>query len=314
MLVVQAEELSLAAQEFLREKFEFTVCRPSDQPRFDELLERAAGLVVRTYTRVDSALLDIAPKLRVVGRAGVGLTNIDVAACRARGVEVVHTPDANTHAVGELVIAFLLDAYRPRLFLEQALDNERWSHVRAELVAPREIGELTVGIVGLGRVGSRVARLLSAFGTRVLYHDLVHVPEHARMGAKPVAMDVLLREADVITLHVDDRAANRNLIGEAELLRAKRDCTIVNTSRGMVIDDGALAAWLKGHPAARAILDVHEPEPIRAESVLVGLKNAHLSPHIGAATARAHEAMSWVVRDVARVLQGEAPQFPASNV
>lgn len=300
-VVLQTEELSPAAQAFVREHCELVVCTPSD-PAFEAHLARASALVVRTYTIVDEALLSRAPLLRVVGRAGVGLTNIDLAACRARGVEVVHTPDANTQAVAELVLAFVLDSYRPRAFVEKPLEPKDWSRVRNELIAPRQVSELHIGILGLGRVGSRVAKLLGAVGSRVSYCDLLEIAPAKRFGASPARFEQLLSECDVISVHVDDRATNRHIINAAALAHLKPDATFINTSRGMVVDHAALATWLAAHPAARAILDVHEPEPITAANPLLGLTNAHLTPHIGAATRAAHEAMSWVVRDVVRVL------------
>jgi phosphoglycerate dehydrogenase-like enzyme len=300
-VVLQTEELSPAAQVFVRERCELVVCTPSD-PAFDAHLARASALIVRTYTIVDEALLAKAPLLRVVGRAGVGLTNIDLAACRARGIEVVHTPDANTQAVAELVLAFVLDSYRPRAFIERAIDAAEWRRVRNELIAPRQLSELHIGILGLGRVGSRVAQLLTAVGSRVSYCDLLEIDPARRSGASPARFEQLMSECDVVSVHVDDRATNRHLINATALAHLKPDATIINTSRGMVVDHAALASWLAAHPAARAILDVHEPEPITAANPLLGLANAHLTPHIGAATRAAHEAMSWVVRDVVRVL------------
>lgn len=301
-VVLQIEELSPAAQAFVRARCELVVCSPND-PRFDGELARASALVVRTYTNVDEALLARAPLLRVVGRAGVGLTNIDVAACRARGIEVVHTPDANTQAVAELVLAFVLDSYRPRAFIEKAIDAADWRRVRNELIAPRQVSELHVGILGMGRVGSRVAKLLGAVGSRVSYCDLIDIDTAKRFGATPMSFEQLLSECDVISVHVDDRATNRHIINAVALVNLKPDATFINTSRGMVVDHAALAAWLALHPSGRAILDVHEPEPIAAANPLLGLANAHLTPHIGAATRAAHEAMSWVVRDVVRVLE-----------
>lgn len=300
-VILQTEELSPAAQAFLRERFELVACTPGD-PAFDDHLARASALIVRTYTVVDEALLAKAPMLRVVGRAGVGLTNIDLAACRARGVEVVHTPDANTQAVAELVLAFVLDSYRPRAFIEKAIEPAQWRRVRNQLIAPRQVNELHIGIVGLGRVGSRVAKLLTAVGSRVSYCDLLEIDPAKRSGATPTRFEQLMSECDVVSVHVDDRATNRHLVNAAALARLKPDATFINTSRGMVVDHADLAAWLAAHPAARAILDVHEPEPITAANPLLGLANAHLTPHIGAATRAAHEAMSWVVRDVARVI------------
>lgn len=300
-VVLQTEELSAAAQAFVRERCELVVCTPAE-PRFEAELARASALIVRTYTNVDEALLAKAPLLRVVGRAGVGLTNIDLAACKARGIEVVHTPDANTQAVAELVLAFVLDSYRPRLFLDKAIEPAEWRRVRNELIAPRQVSQLHVGVLGMGRVGSRVAKVMGGVGARVSYCDLLEIDPAKRFGAEPVSFGQLLSECDVVSIHVDDRASNRRLINAEALERLTPDATLINTSRGMVVDHGALAAWLDEHRGARAILDVHEPEPITAGNPLLGLPNAHLSPHIGAATRAAHEAMSWVVRDVVRVL------------
>jgi phosphoglycerate dehydrogenase-like enzyme len=309
-LVVQTEELDDVCRRWLAERCEVVQC-PSEDPRFAGLVANAQALVVRTYTRVNPALLAGAPRLKVVGRAGVGLDNIDVPACRARGVAVVSTPDANTRAVVELVTAFMLDALRPRAFVERAMDMGEWKRTRRELMAPRQLADLTLGIVGFGRVGSSVARVGAAMNMRVVFNDLLEIPEARRSGARSVAKDELFESADVISIHVDDRAGNRGLVGAEMLSRCKPDVVFLNTSRGFVIEAPALAAFLRAHPAAQAILDVHDPEPFGPDYPLLGLKNAHLTPHIGAATATAHRNMSWVVRDVWRVLSGEKPEFAA---
>lgn len=310
-LVIQAEELDESAAAWLDERCDVVRCG-ADEPGFDELLVRAAGLVVRTYTKVDAGLLERAPLLKVVGRAGVGLDNIDVPGCRARGVEVVHTPDANTRAVVELVLAFLLDALRPRLFLHEALPMDRWRAVRRELTAKRQLCECMLGIVGMGRVGRAMARVAGSLEMRVVYHDLITLLEADRHGAEPCeSLDELLGVSDIVSLHVDDRAGNRHLINAKNLRLLRDDAVFVNASRGFVVDHAALAEFCRACPGAQAILDVHEPEPITADSPLLGLPNVHLSPHIGAATALAHRNMSWVVRDVWRVIAGEAAEFAA---
>ena len=313
-LALIAEHLEPTCRDWLAARAEVRGPEPSDEGQFAKLLLEAEALVVRTYTRVDDALLDRAPSLRVVGRAGVGIDNIDVAACRARGVEVVHTPMANASAVAELVFAFLLDAVRPRVFLDKALDREAWKSLRAELVGTRQLEGMTVGVLGLGRVGGQLARRAQAFGMRVLYSDLREIPESERWGGAPVSLEELLGESEAISIHVDEREQNRGLLGTAELSRLRRDAILINTSRGFVLDPGALAGFLGNNPGACAVLDVHEPEPFGPEHPLLGLANAHLSPHIGAATRAAHERMSWVVRDVWRVLCGEKPEFPAPSV
>ncbi len=309
-LAIQTEELDDAAAAWLAERLDLRRCA-ADESGFPALLAEAQALVVRTYTIVNDAMLDRAPNLRVVGRAGVGLDNIDLNACERRGVVVVNTPDANTQAVVELVVAFALDALRPRVFLDRALPLAEWKRVRNELIAPRQLGDLTVGVLGFGRVGRGTARVFEAFGCRVLYHDIEDVSPVGRLGAEPVDFETLLRESDILSIHVDDRAGNKDLIAAPQLELLKADALLINTSRGFVVNTEDLAAWLRAHPAARAILDVHHPEPFPGESPLLGLPNAHLAPHIGAATARAKQNMSWVVKDVWRVLNGEAPEHPA---
>lgn len=319
-LVIQTEELSDEAAAWLSERVDLQPCGV-DEARFGELLSKAAGLVVRTYTMVDAGLLGRAPNLKVVGRAGVAVDNIDVAACRGRGVEVVHTPDANTRAVVELVTAFLLDAIRPRVFLDKAIGKAEWRRVRSELVGGRQACEMTLGVLGFGRIGSKIARVGQALGMRVVYCDLREIPETQRGSeadgvgehgrAQPVSFEKLFELSDVVTVHVDNRPENHRIVDLEALKKLPPGAILINTSRGFVVDALGIAAWLRDDPGAQAILDVHDPEPIEADAPLLELENAHLSPHIGAATRLAHANMSWVVRDVWRVLSGEKPEFPA---
>lgn len=310
-LVIQTEDLDPAPAAWLAERCELVVQAPDGSPRWLELLARADALVVRTYTRVDPALLAKAPRLRVVGRAGVGLDNIDVPACRARGVQVVNTPGANTRAVVEYVLALLLDATRPRLFLDTAISAPDWNRLRRELVAKRELNEMTLGVWGLGRVGSGVARAATALGMRVLYNDLRDIPEAHRHGATPVDVPTLLSQVDVLTVHVDDRPANRHLLDSARLALCKPDLLLLNTSRGFVIDPHALATFMIEHKGAQALLDVHDPEPFDATYPLLDIPNVHNAPHLASGTAAAKRNMSWVVKDIWRVLSGEPPESPA---
>ncbi len=309
-LVLQTEELEPNAQDFLRQRCDFRVVR-WDSPEFAELLPHAEGLVVRTYTKIDRDLLDRAANLRVVGRAGVALDNFDLPACRERGVAVVHTPDANTTAVVELVTAFMLDAVRPRLFLDRALGYDEWRGLRGELVGERQLRQMTLGVLGLGRIGKGVARVGVALGMNVLYNDLLDIPDEHRCGASPVSVEDLFGQSDVVSLHIDPRPSNRMFVGLDLLHRMPQRGILINTSRGLVADPLAIATWLRDEPASQAVIDVHEPEPIAEDDPLLQLDNAHLSPHIGAGTKLAHENMSWVVRDVWRVLSGEQPEYPA---
>ncbi|GMV72172.1 MAG: hypothetical protein AMXMBFR77_20100 [Phycisphaerales bacterium] len=306
-LVIQTEDLDPRPAAWLAERCELVRCA-ADGPGFFGLLARAEGLIVRTYTRVDDAMLAAAPRLRVVGRAGVGVDNIDVAACAARGVAVVNTPGANTRAVVEFVAAAMLDVLRPRAALDRPLPPDEWNRLRKSLEAEREIAGLTLGVLGLGRIGSQVARLGAALNMRVIYHELREIDHADRHGAEPVPLDDLLAAADVLSVHVDARPSNRALLGPSAFARMKPDALLINTSRGFVVDGGACAAYLRANPRAFAVLDVFDPEPPGSSCPLWGLPNARLTPHVAGATRHAKREMSWVVRDVWRVLTGEAPE------
>ncbi len=279
---------------------------------FDAALADAVGLLVRTYTKVNAALLARGPKLKVVGRGGVGLENIDVAACRARGVEVVYTPDANTQAVAEFVIGFALQLLRPwALFRDRAYTPPEFKRLRDTLRGV-QLNELTIGILGMGRVGRRVGQIAAnGFGARVIYDDLLDVRAQLTFPATAVDPPTLFREADIVTLHVDLRPGNRHLVGTPQLSLMKPTAIRINTSRGEVLDAAALAAAIRGKRIAGAAIDVFDPEPPPADYPLLGLDNVLLSPHMAARTYTAVENMSWVVRDVVDVLNGRTPNHPA---
>lgn len=310
-LVLQTEDYDAQCIAWLAERCEVVRCAPGDGSIFDDLAQRAEGLLIRTYTRVDAELLARMPRLRVVGRAGVALENIDALACRERGVSVVHTPNSNTRAVVEFFTAVLMDALRPRVFLDHALEPDDWHAARRELVGEWEANELTLGILGFGRIGSAVARVAEALDMRVLYHDIRDISAERRGSARPVSFERLLTESDVLTVHVDYRASNTGLLSAPEFARMKPGALLINTSRGFIIDAHALAEHLRTHPDCRAILDVHDPlEPIPADYPLLDVPNASLTPHLASGTVKAKRDMSWVVRDLWGVLQGEPAQNP----
>ncbi len=309
-LVIQTEHLDPAAAAWLAAKCRLQTCG-YDDPGFAAILADADALVIRTYTKINAALLAKAPKLKVVGRAGVGLDNVDLAACAARNVAVVHTPEANTRAVVEYVTALMCDVVRPRAFLQEAIEPARWREAREELKGRRQLCELTLGILGLGRIGKGLARVGAALDMEVIYHDIAEIPSSQRHGAASVSRNRLFKQADILSIHVDGRKANRGLVKAADLAHCKDDVTIINTSRGFVLENLALAEFMIAHPAATALLDVHEPEPFDGTYPLLDIANVHLAPHIASSTDLAHANMSWVVKDIWRVLSGEKPEFPA---
>lgn len=314
-LVVVTETLDQACANWLGQRVELVWCSHDKQPEFDQLLARADGLVVRTYTQVNEALLAKAPKLRVVGRAGVGLDNIDLPACKARQVQVVSTPDANTQAVVEYVTGLMLDAFRPRGTMPDHCDEKEFHRLRKVLVGS-QLSELTLGILGFGRIGKRIGQVAHAIGMKVMCNDLLSESELRKAVDFPfqhVSKSDLYRKADVLTIHVDGRSENRGLVGEEALSQLKPSCLVINTSRGFVVDVAAMGRWAKAsaQQGGQVVLDVHEPEPPLQDYALYGLPNVKLLPHLASRTDVALSNMSWVVRDVAAVLAGERPQYPA---
>ncbi len=269
---------------------------------------------MRTYTKVNAALLDRAPRLKVVGRGGVGLENIDVAECRRRGIEVVYTPDANTLAVGDFVFGYLLQLLRPwEFFRDKVYSTKEFKHIR-DTVRGRQLNELTIGILGMGRVGRRMGHIAAnGFGMRVIFNDLLEIPS-LDFPATAVDKPTLYREADILTIHVDMRPGNENLVGASQLAMLKPTSVVINTSRGEVLDAHALAAAIKEKRVFAAALDVFHPEPPSADFPLLGFPNVLLTPHLAARTTSAMENMSWVVRDIIAVLSGQKPQFPAPTL
>jgi D-3-phosphoglycerate dehydrogenase len=297
---------------WLRERAD-VIEMPTSAPGFDEALARADGLIVRTYTRVNGEMLAKAPRLKVVGRGGVGLENIDVAACRARGVEVVYTPDANSIAVGDYVFGVMIQLIRPfARFKERAYAADEFKKVRTSQRG-RQLDELTLGILGMGRVGKRVGAIAAnGFGMRVIYNDLLTIPPGSlNFSARAVDKPTLFRDADVLTIHVDMRPDNRHLVGAQQIGSMKRGAVLINASRGEVLDAFALADAIRTAHLSGAALDVFDPEPPRADFPLLGFENVILTPHMASRTSIAIENMGWVVRDVAAVLAGQKPRFPA---
>lgn len=309
-IVVQSEHLSPRPAAWLAERADVVVC-PYDDPAFPEVLATAAGLVVRTYTQVNEGLLAHAPNLKVVGRAGVALENINIPACRARGIEVVHAPGSNAQAVVEYVLCLVGDALRPRITLSEPVGQEVWDQLRETVFARKQISERTVGILGLGRIGKRLAQVFSAIGCTCLYHDVVEMAESERFGATPVSPEELFAQSDIITIHIDSRPSNRHFVNAARIALMRSDVLVINTSRGFVFDYEALALFMRENREAQAMIDVHDPEPFGATYPILGLENVKLYPHLAGRTETALENMSWVVRDVLAVIQGQPPKHPA---
>lgn len=253
----------------------------------EELARRIAdydAIIVRSATKVTKEVIDAGERLKVIARSGVGLDNIDVEAAEARGIKVINAPEAPTVAVAELVFGLMLSLFRHIPKADASLRAGRWE--KAHLMGTELRGK-TLGIVGTGRIGKAVGYRAKAFLMNILAHDLSPDEEFAReAGAKYVDLDTLLRESDIVTLHVPLTPQTKHLIGRRELSLMKPTAVLINTSRGGVVDESALAEALEGGRIAGACLDVYEREPPE-QSPLLKLPNVVLTPHIGASTVEA---------------------------
>jgi glyoxylate reductase len=289
-------------REELARSFELDVHDSEWPPSRDELLERAAGcdgLMTMLTDRVNDELLDTAgPQLRVVADFAVGYDNVDVPACTRRGVIVSNTPDVLTKATAELTIALVLALLR-RVAEGDRLVRRREDWIWApNMMLGRGLDGLTLGLVGHGRIGKEVERLARAHGM-----DVIHT---SRSGGQ--ALDDLLARADVVSLHLPLSDGTRHLIGAPELAHMKRTAVIVNTSRGPIVDEAALARALATGEIAGAALDVFEREPEVTEELL-DLENVVLVPHLGSATLETREAMGMLCVEALRavLLEHRAP-------
>ena len=259
-------------------------------PPRDELLRRVVGcdgVLTLLTDRVDDELLDAAgPTLRVVSNYAVGFDNVDVPACTRRGIPVGNTPGALTETTADLAWALLMAAGRRVAEGDRYVRAGRWQTWGPQLLLGGDIHGATLGIVGFGRIGQAVARRAAGFGMTVLYWSRTRAePEVERdLGATFVGLDELLARSDFVSLHVSLNDETRHLIDAAALARMKPSAVLVNTARGPVVDQAALARALKEGTIAAAALDVTDPEPMAPDDPLLELDNCLVVPHIASAS------------------------------
>src|SRR5947199_4280546 len=271
-------------------------------------LADADGLVVRSETKVTVAILDAAPRLAVVGRAGVGVDNIDVPAATARGVYVVNAPLGNIVAAAEHALALALALLRRITDADRSVRAGEWT--RSKFIG-HELRGKTLGLIGIGRVGSEVARRAAAFGMTVIAHDPFATEASARAaGARLVELDELLASADVISLHVPLTEKTRGLVDASALTKMKPTAVVVNAARGEVVDLDALAAALEKGTIAGAALDVFAAEPLPADAKIRSAPRTVLTPHIAGSTAEAQTNVAVdVVEQILDVLDGKPARY-----
>jgi (S)-sulfolactate dehydrogenase len=267
-----------------------------DEKALAAALPGAAAWIVRNRTQVRGALLEAARDVRVVGRLGVGLDNIDVDACKARGIEVIPATGANAESVAEYVVCTAMVLLRGAFYSTRAVEAGTWP--RQTLSQGREASGKVMGIVGYGSIGRLTARKAEALGMTVMSYDSVAADASTR------DLELLLRESDVVSLHIPLTPQTRGLLDARRLGLMKRDAVLINTARGGIVDEAALAAMLKEGRLCGAALDVFDNEPLPAGSPLAGAPRLILTPHIAGVTLEANERVSALIAErVAEALE-----------
>jgi len=280
---------------------------PPPRARLVEAAAPAEVLVTSYLDRIDGALLDALPRLRHLASYGVGVNHLDLAACRRRGLLVTNTPGVLTEATAEHAMALLLAAARRVVEGDRAIRRGGWTEVDPAYLLGTGLDGKLLGLVGFGRIAQAVARRAAAFGMAIAYASPREV---AFPGARHLPLERLLAEADVVSLHCPLTPATEDLLSRARLALLKPGAIVVNTARGGVLDDAALAEALAAGRVAAAGLDVFRDEPAVPPAYL-GLENVVLTPHLGSGTRETREAMAaMVVEEVERVARGEAARHP----
>ncbi len=249
----------------------------------DELLKHVEDLdaiIIRSATKVRKEFIDAAKNLKVIGRAGVGLDNVDVDYAKSKGIKVLNTPGATSISVAELVIGLILAVMRKIAYADRGMRRGEWPKKKCKGI---EMYGKTLGIIGIGRIGREVAKRAKAFGMKIIYYDVFKLDDKTagELGVEYRDLDKLIEEADVITLHVPLLPETKHMINAERIAKMKDGAIVINAARGGVVDEDALYEALKSGKLYGAALDVYEHEPLK-ESKLFELDNIVLTPHIGA--------------------------------
>lgn len=266
----------------------------------DDLVKTVAGydaLIIRSRTKVDKAVLDAGTNLKLVARPGTGLDNVDVEYAKTKGVQVVNSPESLVEAVSEHVVLLMLALSRKLAAADASTKAGRWEK---NALLGRELRGKVLGIVGLGRIGRRIAEVARVLGMSVLIYDVITIPPDVvqGLGVRVVSLDELFSSSDFITLHVPLTEESKHMVGEARIRQMKKGAFLVNTSRGGVVDEVALAAALADGRLGGAGLDVFEKEP--PAGAILSAPNTILTPHIGGQTEEAQSNAITVIGEKVR--------------
>ena len=308
------EPMHEAGTRLLQEHGEVVMAPALDEAALLSVVRDVDAIVIRANGKVTRTVMEAAPRLKVIGRHGVGLETIDVPAATARGIWVVNTPEANSESVAEHFVGLALMLSKRMLEADQALRAGQWK-VRNEYIG-RELFGKTLGVAGFGRIGRTTARICHhGFGMPVIYSDVVAAAPgvEAETQAKRVSLDALLRTADYVSLNLPLTAETRHIIGREQIGMMKPTAYLLNLGRGPLWDEKAVLDALEQQRIAGAGTDVFEDEPTAKDNPLFRHRRFVCTPHMAAHTDEAMRRMSLVAEDVVAVLEGKDPRWPANR-
>ena len=308
------EPMHEAGTRLLNQHGELITAPATDEGTILRVVKDVDAIVIRANGKVTRSIMEAAPRLKVIGRHGVGLETIDVPAATEKGIWVVYTPEANTESVAEHFIGLALTLAKRILEADQALRAGQWN-VRYEYIG-RELYGKTLGVVGFGRIGRATARIGHfGFGMPILYYDVIAPPAavEAETMAKRVSLDELLRASDFVSLNLPLTSETRHIIGAERMRMMKPTAYLLNLGRGPLWDERAVLEALEQQWIAGAGTDVFEEEPTAKDNPLFRHRRFVCTPHMAAHTDEAMRRMSLVAEDVVAVLEGREPRYPANR-
>ena len=267
--------------------------------------KNAEAIIIRSQGKLTTNIIENIPTLKCIGRYGTGVDNVDVEAANRLRIPIVYAPGINAIAVAEHVLMLILALNRKLAHLDAGIRQGKWEELRS--MEFHSLSKKVVGIIGVGAIGIQVAKLASAFGTRILGFDPnVEEMKMRNSGITPTNFEELLAESDIVTVHIPLNAKTRNLLGEKEIGLMKKGTILINTARGGIVDESALARALKENRLSGAGLDVFKEEPVGMENDLLKINNTLVTPHSAGLTSEVLRELSVTVcEDVLRVLEGK---------
>jgi len=317
--ILSITKMHEAGMSLLRESGDLKLSPAWDDAKIKREIAGADALVIRTQGEITAEVMDAAgPSLKVIGRHGVGFDHVDIPAATKRGIQVVYTPGANLESVAEHAIAMMIALSKH--FMPSIRALEQGDYFARTRWMGRDIRGRSLGIIGFGRIGKRLGEIAyQAFGMKVLYTDIVDMPAEAVAragGAKAVDLDTLLRTCEYVSLHVPLDQSTRRMINREALAKVRPDCILLNTCRGPVVDEAAVAEALDANRLFGYGADVFdiEPPPVPGHPLIGRPDNVILTPHNAAQTEESLVNMArWMAEDVIRVLHGERPKYPVND-